>query len=64
MLCVFLIFCRMVQAFTCAGILPQHYLKIFQFAEMGVNGKWYIDKGVYVHVIVCVAYTYLSVYGK
>ena len=36
---------RLVHAFTSAGMLPQQYIKLSKFAEMGVNGKWYIDKG-------------------
>ena len=27
------------------GMLPQQYIKLSKFAEIGVNGKWYIDKG-------------------
>ena len=36
---------RLVHAFTCAGMLPQQYIKLSKFAEIGVNGKWDIDKG-------------------
>ena len=35
----------LVHAFTCAGMLPQQYIKLSMFVEIGVNGKWYIDKG-------------------
>ena len=36
-------------------MLPQQYIKLSKFAEIGVNGKWYIDKDndtftVYIHV--------------
>ena len=34
--------CRLVHAFTCAGILPSQYIHFSKFATIGVVGKWYI----------------------
>ena len=31
-------------------MLPQQYIKLSKFAEIGVNGKWYIDKGNDTHL--------------
>ena len=36
---------RIVHAFTAAGCLPSQYYRLGMFAEMGVVGKWYVDKG-------------------
>lgn len=59
---------RLVHAFTCAGILPQHYIKMCTFAAMGTSGRWYIKKvstcdrcSAY---IVYICNCYLSVYGE
>ena len=34
--------CRLIHAFTCAGILPSQYSHFSQFADVGVIRKWYI----------------------
>ena len=53
--------CRLVHAFTCAGILPSQYISFCNFAGMGVVGHWYIRQGkkcvnmsLCEHVYVCV----------
>ena len=38
------IFCRLVHAFTAAGIIPSQYNHFSVFADIGVVGKWYISK--------------------
>ena len=38
--------CRLVHAFTVAGVLPSQYKRMSAFAEMGAVGKNYIDKGL------------------
>ena len=63
-----LLISRVVHAFTCAGILPCQYHKYSQFAEMGVNGMWYIRSGdlfienfihiVFVYVVFISLYTH------
>ena len=37
--------CRLVHAFTCAGILPTQYLKFIEFDGIGGVGKRYIKTG-------------------
>ena len=57
-----LLISRVVHAFTCAGILPCQYHKYSQFAEMGVNGMWYIRSGdLFIHVVF-VRIVFISLY--
>ena len=37
--------CRLIHAFTCAGILPRQYVHFSKFAHIGNVGKWYINEG-------------------
>ena len=45
-------------------MLPQQYIKLSKFAEIGVNGKWYIDKGngTFDGTCTCI-YMYVNVHG-
>ena len=45
-------------------MLPQQYIKLSNFAEIGVNGKWYIDKGngTFDGTCTCI-YMYVNVHG-
>ena len=38
--------CRLVHAFTSAGILPSQYVQFSLFASIGMVGKWYLQQGV------------------
>ena len=60
--------CRMVHAFTCAGILPTQYINFCKFAGIGGVKKSYIHSGLLdMHILVAVS-TYnhcsLVVYKK
>ena len=51
--------CRLVHAFTCAGIIPSHYIHFCDFAGIGKVGKWYIQSGM--HHLFVLEMSYLSV---
>ena len=51
---IFINFCRLVHAFTTAGIIPSQYTHFSMFAELGVVGKWYINNGMLcIHIRHC-----------
>ena len=58
-----LLISRVVHAFTCVGILPCQYHKYSQFAEMGVNGMWYIRSGdLFIHIVFVHNIVFISLY--
>ena len=38
---------RLIQGFTCAGIIPSQYIHFSSFSGIGTVGKWYIRSGMY-----------------
>ena len=57
MLLQLLLLCRLVHAFTAAGILPSQYMKFSDFATLGNVGKWYIQQGIYPTLFIIAALT-------
>ena len=54
--------CRLIHAFTAAGVLPSQYKRMSAFAEMGAVGKNYIDKGFINLVHMCTMELLVAIY--